>query len=269
MLVTVAENIKLLVGVPLLVGLLAYAASNMLPKSFDSVSAVRGDQQLITIALSDAVLDGVAASTGMPPEMSIDAARTNLQSRIKIVFSTKEKPLVFTVSGPNPLAAKNTAVALLKQMELKGAPKEAERDRLVRMQSDNRARAALAERALSKINAHSDVVSDPSSLALKYADLLASLSFAQSELYAVDALLQGFKQSQVVQAPSLPSTTAKPDMKAIAATWAMGAGMVVILFVFIRENLRRVSLQPGAAEKLMRIRRALRVAPRAKRALHS
>jgi len=105
-LVTLAENAKLLIIGPLLAGLLALGIGYTLPQSFTSYAllAAPSPPQVATMMVSPSVLDPVIAALNLSAGESSEVARAGLASRIKASVG-KDGLLRLEVGATTPLEA--------------------------------------------------------------------------------------------------------------------------------------------------------------------
>jgi len=91
----------------------------------------------------------------------------------------------------------------------------------------------------------------------KYFETLFELFSKQYEIARVDESREG-AVIQVVDVATPPELKSKPQKAIIAVLAAVATGFVLLLFVFIRQALRSSGSDPATAEKLQRLRSALR-----------
>ncbi len=91
----------------------------------------------------------------------------------------------------------------------------------------------------------------------KYFETLFELFSKQYEIARVDESREG-AVIQVVDVAVPPELKSKPQKGLIAMLATVVSGLVLLLFVFVRQALRRNTADPVTAEKLQRLRRALR-----------
>ena len=130
LLVTLAENIKLLVVGSLVVGICALIVSFLLPQTFQSVAVLQADQTTASLIGTSAVLDPVIASLGLAKDETVEEARTKLRERIKANTGRTDKLLTLTVSDRTASQAQAIANALLQQTYQESRPKGSARVRL-------------------------------------------------------------------------------------------------------------------------------------------
>ncbi len=225
-LVTLAENAKLLIIGPLLVGLSALGVGYMLPQTFESVAVLQAEQATASLMTTAVVLDPVVAKLGLAKDASAEEARRMLRGQIKAAVGKQDKLLVLTVSAPTPQQAQAIAVAVLEQTYVQSRPKGGVLARL-------EAQLAEAQRLLK-----TDVA-------------------AKTQVSELEAQLDGLSQTQLVQAPTLLEQASQPKKALLAILATLATGLVLLLFVFMRQALRNAAADVEAARKLARIRRAL------------
>jgi tyrosine-protein kinase Etk/Wzc len=92
---------------------------------------------------------------------------------------------------------------------------------------------------------------------MKYYETLFELFARQFELAKVDESREG-ALIQVLDMASPPERKSKPKKTMIAMTGAFSAGLVILLFVFLRRGYRQQMNNPEGARKLAKLRDALR-----------
>ena len=258
-LVTLAENIKLLIVGPLLVGLCALAIAFIVPKTFESIAVLKAEQATASLMTTAAVLDPVAESLGLTKDDSAEEARRQLREQIKEAVGRNDKLLTLTVSAPAPQQAQAIAQAVLQQTYVQSRPKGSELARLETQLKDAKARTKSAEDAagtlLKRMESNGATTSTES--ARGYAELLNVAAAAQNQVAALQTQLEGVTDAQLIQAPTLPQKASKPKKGLIAIGATLAAGLVLMLFVFVRQAVRGSAKDADAASKMARIRRAL------------
>lgn len=266
-LLTLAENLKLLIIGPLVVGLCALSISFMLPKTYQSVAVLQAEQATATLMTTAAVLDPVAAGLGMDKEDGVEGARRTLRENIKAAVGRNDKLLTLTVSAPTPERAQATANAVLEQTYLQSRPKGSVGKRLAGQLAEAQGRLKNAESAAAGMlkRLETSAVSAPggSELARGYADLLTAAAAAQGQVSALETQLEGLSAALLVQAPTLPQRASQPKKALMAIGATLGTGLLLLLFIFVRQALRTTATDAEAAGKLARIRRALGLKPQA------
>ncbi len=260
MLVTLAENAKLLIIGPLLVGLSALGVGYMLPPSFESVAVLQAEQATASLMTTAIVLDPVVAKLGLAKDASAEEARGMLRRQIKAAVGSKDKLLVLTVSAPTPQQAQAIAVAVLEQTYLQSRPKGTVRARIETQLAEAQGRLKnsqiFATSQLKYVEA-SVANANANELVRSYADLLSAAAAAQAQISALEAQLEGMGEAQLIQAPTLPRKSSQPKKALLAIVATLATGLALLLFVFMRQALRNAAADVEAERKLARIRRAL------------
>lgn len=258
-LVTLAENIKLLIVGPLLMGLCAFAIAFIVPKTFESIAVLKAEQATASLMTTAAVLDPVAASLGLTQEESVEEARRLLREQIKATVGRTDKLLTLTVAAPAPQQAQALANAVLQQTYVQSRPKGSELARLETQLKDAKARTKSAEDAAGTLlkRMESNGAASSTESARGYAELLNVAAAAQNQVAAVQTLLEGVTDAQLIQAPTLPQKASKPKKGLIAVGATLAAGLALMLFVFVRQAVRGTAKDADTASKMARIRRAL------------
>ncbi|MDZ4313513.1 MAG: Wzz/FepE/Etk N-terminal domain-containing protein [Azonexus sp.] len=258
-LVTLAENIKLLILGPLLVGICALGIAYILPQTFESIAVLKAEQATASLMTTASVLDPVAADLGLTKVDSAEEARKLLREQIKVSVGRNDKLLTLTVSAPAPQQAQAIANAVLQQTYVQSRPKGSDLTRLEIQLKDAKARTKSAEDAAGALlkRMESNGAAGSTESARGYAELLNVAAAAQNQVAALQAQLEGLTDAQLIQAPTLPEKASKPKKGLIAIGATLAAGLALMLFVFVRQAVRGAAKDAGAASKMARIRRAL------------
>ena len=258
-LVTLAENIKLLILGPLFVGICALGIAYIVPQTFESIAVLKAEQATASLMTTAAVLNPVAAELGLTQEDSPEEARRRLREQIKVAVGRNDKLLTLTVSAPTPHQAQIVADAVLRQTYQQSRPKASELARLEVQLKGAEARIKNAEDAAGALLKRMELsgAGGGAELARGYGELLTVAAAAQKQVAELQALIEGLTDAQLVQAPTLPQKASKPKKGLIAIGATLAAGLALMLFVFVRQAVRGAAKDAGAASKMARIRRAL------------
>lgn len=271
----VAENLKLLIVGPILVGMIGLGVSYTLPKSFASrsilslpTSAQFGNArmpppptatQVASTLLTPVVLDPVIAAFNLAEGKPLQAARLELSKRIKTVVG-KDSFLSLDVTASSPAEAQATANAVLdawlKSTSLGSRDLDSLTKRLNYAKSSiesvrrQLARLASSEGTGRNVGARDDPV--VSMIALSELE-----SRFATEILNLEKSIEGLSRDVLVQEPTLPLEPASPNKKLIAVGSALLCAFLLFLWVVIK-NLWIVSAQnPIRAKKQGRLLRAL------------
>ena len=259
-LVTLAENVKLLVIGSLLVGLCALGLAYLLPQTYNSVAVLQAEQVTASLINTATVLDPVIASLGLAKQDTVEAARIKLRAQIKASVGRNDKLLTLTVSGHTAQEAQTVANAVLQQTFKESRPKGSARARLEAQLGEAKTRLknaqSAAEGQLKRLESSSGGNNGGAELARGYAELLTVSSAAQSQISALEAQLDGVSEDQLVQSPTLPEKASQPKKGLIAIGATLTAGFALLLFVFMRQALRSTTKNDSKSAKLLRIRKS-------------
>ena len=258
-LVTLAENIKLLILGPLFVGICALGIAYIVPQTFESIAVLKAEQATASLMTTASVLDPVAADLGLTKVDSAEEARKLLREQIKVSVGRNDKLLTLTVSAPAPQQAQAIANAVLQQTYVQSRPKGSDLTRLETQLKDAKARTKSAEDAAGALlkRMESNGAAGSTESARGYAELLNVAAAAQNQVAALQAQLEGLTDAQLIQAPTLPEKASKPKKGLIVIGATLAAGLALMLFVFVRQAVRGAAKDADAASKMARIRRAL------------
>ena len=268
LLVTVSENIKLLILGPLAAGLCALGVTFVLPATYESVAILPAEAAGINLNSTlrlPSVLDPVVISQGLGQGKTVEQARLALDGRIKTVVGKQDKFLTLTVSGESPQQAQATAKALLAQIYEQSRPRDSNKTRLeaqlvsARQRLEDAQRTAVGLLGIFERGIKSEVAlkSTGSDVSKSYTDLLAVLASMQTQVVAIELQLEGMSDEQLLQTPSLPEKPVSQKKAMVATVAALGTGFALLLWVFVRSSLRAAGADPVSAAKLAAIRRAL------------
>ncbi|MDB5884211.1 MAG: lipopolysaccharide biosynthesis [Polaromonas sp.] len=260
LLVVLAENLKLLIIGPLVVGVIALGISFVLPKTFQSIAVIQADQGVASLMLAAPVLDPVINALGLAKGESIEDARNDLRDDVKAVIGRTDKLLTLTVSARTASQAQGIANALIQKAFEESRPKAGVLMRLktqlneaqIRLKNAQEASAGVLKRLESNGSTATGV-----EMAKGYADLLSATGAAQSQVSALEAQIEGLSATQIMQPPTLPEKATRPKKGMVAVGATLATGLALLLFIFMRHAFRKSTVNESTQLKLSRIRRAL------------
>ena len=263
LLLTVSQNIKLLILGPLAAGLCALGVTFTQPAIYDSVAILPTDINS-TLRLA-AVLDPVVVKLDLAKGQTPEQARLALSGRIKFAQDKQTKIFTLTVSGDSPQQAQAAAKALLLSAYEFTRPRGSNKARIELRLNQAKETLADAKAATSGLLSILERGYKPefaakatgTELPRGYADLLAYVTTAQALVISLEKELEGLNDEQLLQAPSLPEKPVSQKKAMKATITALATGFALMLFVFIRQGLRTAGADPESAAKLAAIRRAL------------
>lgn len=260
-LLTLAENLWLLILGPLLAGALAYGVTFWVPPTFQSVAILRADAAAASYMTTATVLHATLNNLGMLKNLSEDAAeqaRINLRARVSTQVGRDDKLLTLTVTAHSPSVAQSTASEIIthtfsglrpRGVELKRL--ETRKTTLEQQIQDLQTTSGIAQKLL----AESSPAGDNGLLAESISSISASVIRLQETLLVVEATMLGYTEEQVLQTPTLPQKPASSKRGLIAIVTTLGAGFLLLVFVLFRQFLATSSTFESHQQRLDMIRR--------------
>lgn len=255
LLVVMAENIKLLMLGSLAVGLLALGLAFTLSQSYVSraILVLPGSSQGQMQAQAQTQSLERAAAMMVSP-LVLDQVIHSLKLSVG-----KDGLLRLDVTAASPAEAQSLANAVIDEWLKITVPNASARADLMR-------RFGYAKDSLDSVQHILRRLGDDDGVSLNRPltrndvtlTALAELKARyMDEVLETTHLLKGFARDVVKQPPTLPVDPAAPRKGLIAAVSALGAGMSLLIWVFIRQAWRDAEQDPLRAAKLVRLRMAL------------
>jgi predicted XRE-type DNA-binding protein len=274
LLVTISENIKLLVLGPLVAGLLALGVAFTLPQSFQSQAMINSGfevtssdgrtnfsgvrpELLVAMAHTSAVLEPVRQQIGFMPEASTELALNELRVSIKASLGRADKLVTITVTAPSAEQAQRTNQALLAELFKQSQPRGADLARLnAKLQFEKEAlgNALKLEQELIAI-----IKSGKDSDTTTYVNVSRMKGAHFDAIQSLESQLQGLAETALMQPATLPEKPLSNNKAQLAIVTTFATAFALLLFVFIRKALLSAAANPKTAAKLASIRRAFRL----------
>lgn len=268
LLLVIAENLKLLVLGPLLVGFLVFGVAYVQPQKYVSQAilfvpvppSAQASAQAVAMMTSPLVLDPVIDQFNLAVDRSTDKARRELANQIKAVVG-KDNLLRLDMMASTPAEAQALANAVIDAWLKTTVPNEEGSAAL-------RARLAWAKVSLESVRRFQRSWSaDAGALNKPLVRGEAGFSLAAlgqlegqylNDVLSIPRALKGLARDDVIrQMPTLPIEPVAQKKGVTAALSALAAGIVLFLWVFMRQAWRNAAQDPQAAIKLARLRAAL------------
>lgn len=276
LLVTVSENIKLLVLGPLVVGLFALGVSFALPQSYQSQAVINSGFEVISkdgqvsftgvrpellvfMAHTAAVLEPVRKQIGFMPEATTERALTELRESIKVNLGRADKLVTITATAPSAEQAHRTNQALLAELFKQSQPRGAGWARLsARLEFEKeslRKVLSLEEEliAIIKSGKESDLLS------ATYVNVTTVKGAHFDMIQSLEAQIEGLAPNALVQRATLPEKPLSNKKALVATIAALITGFALLLFVFVRQAFVNYAANPESAAKLARIKHSFRI----------
>lgn len=269
LLLVVADNLKLLVLGPLMVGLTALAICYVQPKIYTSQALLNlGDSAKAVEAMmrSPTVLDVVLKQFPSPLGVS-DRARDELANKIQLgTGSTSQKAgagiTKLEVENESPARAQGLANALIDAWLATTKPPPESRLELMRKLKLNQDALEMVSQLLKRMASETTSLIMPNvqfELATPTAQLLQLRNGYVDAIAAIEAQLRGQTRDVVASPPSLPTEATKPNKSLIAVLAALGCGFVLLLWVFFRQAWKDAAQDPETLKKIVQLRAAMKL----------
>lgn len=260
---TIAENIKLLILGPLIVGLAAVGVTFILPHTYQSFAILNPEANgysasvLVTQANSAIVLNAVRQATNFEPDLKMDEALAKLRQGLSATVGRQDKLVTLSLEANTPQLAQAKLELLINELITQSKPRGANLERLeVRIEQEKQSYQAanLLEQKLAEIVSTGKATETTTNA---YAELVSSNASKFIDIQELENSLQGVSTEDILQPPTLPDTYTKPKKARVAVLATLASGFVLLLFVFVRQALRKAAANPESAAKLSRIRQLL------------
>jgi hypothetical protein len=259
LLLVVAENFKLLILGPVVIGLLAFAISYAFPLRFASQAIlalptspptstlmstpIQTPAQAAAMMISPLVLDSVIGSLNLADGHSIEGARLKLASQIK-AKTGKEGLLWLDVTANTSVQAQAIANAIIDTWLKSTVPVAQDRADLEKRLSYAKTSLASVSHLLDRLAAGgTTILNKPLTL---------------GDVLNIPRLMQGWSRDIVLQPPTLPAEPAAPKKGLIAVLAALGSGFALLLWMFMQQAWKNASRDPEVAERQAKLRAAVR-----------
>ena len=266
LLVTLAENWKLLLFTPIAAGLVALGISFALSKTYQSESSVQVERTgssfsapvAASLAMSADVLHTIAPVAGLDDGLTSEEIYKKLSKRIQVSVGKQDKLLNVVTEAKSPEAAQKLNQALLDTLFPFSKPRGIEKKQLEQQLDSEKKRLQEALKLEQDTAANIAAGKVTEATSRLYGELLAANSARQRAVLDMERRLEGLDNDDVVQAPTLPESSVKPKKSMIAIGATVATGFLLLLFVFARQAWRSAQENsPEQARKLARIRQAL------------
>jgi hypothetical protein len=238
---TVAENLRLLIIGPIVVGLIFSGALSSPPTTYESVAilnVIDQPEKIVTLATSAAVLDPVAEQLGLTKSVTKDAARAELRGRISMAVGRKDGLLTLTTKGESGEEAQALANVILKQLFVVVAPRGQDAIDLENSLSIARSLFAKNQLVIERSSALIGAVKSENAVNAGlqgYAELIALQQSLATQIANNERSLRGLSDANLAQPPTMRLQQVTPKRALISVSAALATGFTLLLFVFIRK----------------------------------
>lgn len=267
LLVVIAENLKLLILAPLLVGLAALGIAFVVPKTFESQSMLNtskpglnvSPQALASFIKSTDTIAAVADEMKFATDISNERRLKKLDSLIHVSVGKQDQLVTLKTHADTPENAQALNATIWKHVLPLTVPRNTDMERLQTQVKTEKERLSAGEKLegetaklLSNGNDRAETT------ARLYGELLTANSNRLRAIATLEAQMEGLTTDNLAQQPTLPEASIKPKKGLITVTATLAAGFLTLLFIFARHALSNASRDPEQAVKVQRLRQALR-----------
>jgi len=280
LLLTIAENFRLLVLGSLFVGALAYGAAFLMPETYESsailkidapnetqesgfVNAGMSPADMAALITTNAVLSRSLRSLGQlngTDEREAEDRLNELRGNVNVKVGRADGLLTLKVTAPSAAAAEKTANTILKSAFEESRSRDADHDKL-------QAEVVLTKQLLAELEDASDLARNRLAKAKvsasadigEQADTLARLAISrielQNRLHLLERRATGVSDSNLLQGPTLPLSPVSPRKALIALLGALGSGFALLMFVFMRQAWKTNSMTEQQRQRWLALRK--------------
>ena len=270
--IVLIENIKTIVVGPLVGALIGLGTVLFLPQSYISNAIISvpspappalpitAAQQVATIMGSAVVLDPVIDGLGLSPGIARDIARARLAEQVKATVG-KDSLVRLQVNADTPAAAQKVASAVITAWLKSTRPSELERAVLEKKLEYVKASLSIVDKVFLVLLTDSPQSSSTVSRKDVGISLVAVAELRDryhEQILLIPNALEGVSPDAVKQAPTLPSDSTKPKRTVMIISAAAVGFIAAILWVMMSSWFNQLKVSPTTADKMARLRLALR-----------
>ena len=268
LLLVVAENIRLLVLGPVVVGLLVWLGMGFLPVKFTSQAylsvTLDSARAVEAVMRSPTVLNPVLAK--FPSRFGVtERGREEMSKKFRFVAATSSQKSTSTISkfevdSESAERAQALSNALIDSWLSSTRPAPGYKQELERKQKLNQAALDAVSQLIARLTSETAKLIMPNvqyDLATTTAQLFQLRNGYVEANAVIELTLRGSTRDVVFSAPTLPSEPGDQKKQLVAVVPALASGFVLLLWVFAREAWRKAAQDSQSAEKQARLRDTL------------
>lgn len=260
-LITLAENIKALVVLPLLIGCISYGLAWVSPQSFESSAIIKAESSVTASVTASHVLDSALRNLGYLnglDEAEAEEVREDLKKSISTSAVKGADLVTVKVRAESPEAAQKLSQEILQAVFDESKPRAGKLERLISKR--NLLTQQIEE--ISTVSKKAQKSLDTPDRQFQAGEVFASISTLSSTLVShqvardeVDRQIAGLSAADLVQPPTLPRKAVSPRKGLIAVLATVASGLMVLIFVLMRENLRSSGSVQAHSPRLAALKR--------------
>lgn len=272
-LLVVAENIKILLLGPLLIGLAAWGICWVVPQSYTSYAILavplpplpvagqwqtqaQSPTQAAAMMVSPLVIDPVIESLKLADGRNQEESRKKIAEKIRATVG-KDTLLRLEVTANSAVQAQAMGNALIESWLKTTTPGDRERADLEKRLASARASLEVVNRLMVQLADGGLANLDKPVTRVEAGTGIVAVGELQSK-YLTDAIsiqraLQGMSRDVIAQAPTLPIDASAPKKNWIAAGSAVVAELLLLSWIFVRQAWRLAGNDAMLAQKQARL----------------
>jgi LPS O-antigen subunit length determinant protein (WzzB/FepE family) len=264
-LLTLAENLKWLILWPLAGGAIVYSLTYLLPEQYESAAIIKAEGSIAANMTAAHVLDRALKNLGYLDQLSEEDAEDARQDLLRDTTTSVVRGtqlVTLKVVRDSPEAAHRITQEILNMVYSDSRPREVELQRLSTEKT-------MLEQQITELTAASkmaqQLLEDPlpttntGALAESIASISSNLVRIQTALHAVEKKMLGLSDEDLVQAPTFPKRPSGPKKALIAAVSTVAIGLLMLVFVLMRQSWRASRSVHLHAERLAALKRRYRL----------
>lgn len=260
-LLTLAENLKWLILLPVIGGAIVYGLASLLPEKFESTAIIKADGSVSANMTAAHVLDAALKNLGYLDQLDdeeAEDAREHLQRNVSTSVVRGTQLVTLKVAGHSQEAVHRITQEILNMVYLDSRPREAELKRLGTEKAMLEAQAVeltATSKTAQKLLGTPTAGTDTGALAESIASISSNMVRIQAALLVVEAKMHGLSNDDLVQAPTFPQRPVGPKKALIAAVAAVVIGLLALIFVLMRQSWRTSRAIDLHADRLAALKR--------------
>lgn len=278
LLLVAVENLRLVLLVPCLIGLVTFGGSYLLPKQFVSESilvlpmdmdgrkqgqmpvTLQTPVQAASLMVSDFVLDSVIESLGMSRGAPIAEVRERLLARTQATVG-RDGMLRLAVTASEAAEAQAIANKIIDRWLATTLPGEQDRAEIEKRFASKKAFAESFGLMLGQLKRLDEKGLVEAFGRREFNTSIVALTEIHDryveDLSNISRVLRGYTRDVVKQPPTLPLDPLKPERVRLALIAVFAASAALLTWLFMRLSWRRAAQEPTVAQRQARVRAAL------------
>lgn len=237
---TFKQNIKILILIPIIAGLLSFGATFLIKEKFVSEFILMSSDPALDsfILRSSNVIDKTVHSLNNGQIVEIENQRRNLIDKLKLKYESKF--VIVQVEASSPLLAQKTAQNLVENWFLEKLPSEKNRKKIEKEISSLKSSLSVIENKINSLNNKKQIVDGDLKNGINTQAIIELMKFKEilyENILKKEELLEGVTRDDLFLAPTLPSSLNNNinKFKIVAASF-LSTFFLLLFWVFLKKN---------------------------------